>query len=208
MHLELNKFKNVLWDFDGVILDSMEVRDIGFVEIFKGFDSKMVDELLDFHRTNGGWSRYVKIEHFLKNIAKVEYDQNKVVEYAERFSKIMKIELVKKKYLIQDSVEFIRQNHSKTNYHIVSGSDHKELNYLCKELGIADCFLSIQGSPTPKIKLVKDLLSANNYLIYETCLIGDSINDLEAAQSNSIAFFGYNNPSLNEGGNYIHAFTS
>ena len=29
--------KTILWDFDGVILDSMAVRDWGFKEIFKDF---------------------------------------------------------------------------------------------------------------------------------------------------------------------------
>ena len=58
--------KNILWDFDGVILDSMEVRDWGFKEIFSSFDKSKVDLLLDYHRKNGGLSRYVKIRFFLK----------------------------------------------------------------------------------------------------------------------------------------------
>ena len=30
-------FKTILWDFDGVILDSMKIRDWGFEEVFKNF---------------------------------------------------------------------------------------------------------------------------------------------------------------------------
>ena len=33
--------KTILWDFDGVILDSMEVRDFGFREIFKNSKKSM-----------------------------------------------------------------------------------------------------------------------------------------------------------------------
>jgi phosphoglycolate phosphatase-like HAD superfamily hydrolase len=31
---------------------------------------------------------------------------------------------------------------------------------------------------------------------YETILIGDSINDYEAAKANNIDFYGFNNPNL------------
>ena len=50
--------KTVLWDFDGVILDSMKVRDWGFREIFKNYDNKKVEQLIDYHNLNGGLSRY------------------------------------------------------------------------------------------------------------------------------------------------------
>ena len=36
--------KTVFWDFDGVILDSMKVRDWGFEEIFKDFNQKLIDQ--------------------------------------------------------------------------------------------------------------------------------------------------------------------
>jgi phosphoglycolate phosphatase-like HAD superfamily hydrolase len=64
---------------------------------------------------------------------------------------------------------------------------------LCKELDIYQYFLSIHGSPTPKKQLVKNVLETNQYLVSETCLIGDSINDYEAAKDNQIYFLAYNN---------------
>jgi phosphoglycolate phosphatase-like HAD superfamily hydrolase len=44
--------------------------------------------------------------------------------------------------------------------------------------------------------LVSNVLVKNNYLVNETILIGDSINDYEAAKVNNIDFYGYNNVSL------------
>ncbi len=80
--------------------------------------------------------------------------------------------------------------------HIVSGSDEKELRFLCGELGIKDYFISIHGSPTHKNQLVKDLMTDYKYIPSATFLIGDSINDYEAAMINGINFFGYNNEKL------------
>jgi phosphoglycolate phosphatase-like HAD superfamily hydrolase len=201
--------KNILWDFDGVILDSMEVRDFGFKEIFKEFEASNVETLLEYHRLNGGLSRYVKIRYFFESILNQSITDTEVLEYATRFSEIMRKELIDPKNLIEDSVHFIKRNHTNFNFHIVSGSDQVELGFLCKELGLADYFISIEGSPTPKNTLVKDLLEKYNYKLSETCLIGDSINDYQAAQANKISFYGYNSKILKEKGKmYINSFNT
>lgn len=188
--------QTILWDFDGVILDSMSVRDWGFEEIFKDFSDEQVQQLIKYHRANGGLSRYVKIRYFYEEILGKQIKDDKVLQYANEFSKLMKTELTNPENLILDSVNFIKENHHKYNFHIVSGSDQEELRFLCKELKLSQCFLSIHGSPTPKKQLVKNLLTDKEYSIATTCLIGDSLNDYEAAEENNISFYGYNNKEL------------
>jgi len=178
------------------VIDSMNVRDYGFKEIFNKFDNNLVDRLLDYHRQNGGLSRYVKIRYFYNDLLGQEISEQEVKEYADKFSEVMKIELVKKDYLIQNTLEFIKNNSKKYNLHIVSGSDELELVFLCKELEISCYFKSIHGSPTSKEKLVRGVLQHNNYVESETILIGDSINDYDAAKANSINFYGFNNIAL------------
>ena len=93
-------------------------------------------------------------------------------------------------------IDFIKSNHKNYNFHIVSGSEHHELNYLCQKLDLVDYFLSINGSPTPKKDLVKNLLEKEKYKKEETILIGDSVNDFDAANVNAIDFYGFNNEEL------------
>jgi len=188
--------KNILFDFDGVILDSMPIREFGFSEIFKKYQKEDVEKLLVFHNQNGGWSRFLKIRHFYENILKKEISDNEVQKYTEKFSQIMKKELVNKKYLILETIQFLEWAESKYNLHIVSGSEHNELNYLCEKLGVDKYFKTINGSPTKKGVLVKDILENFNYLKSETILIGDSINDFQASQENNIKFYGFNNLEL------------
>ena len=188
--------KNILFDFDGVILDSMHVRDFGFREIFKEFDKELVAKLIEYNNLNGGLSRYVKIRYFYEELLGKSISEKKVQELAQKFSNIMRKELPNKKYMIKETVKFIEDNHEKYNLHIVSGSDGDELRYLCKKLEIDKFFLSINGSPIPKNKLVANVLQENSYLVNETILIGDSINDYEAAKVNNIDFYGFNNIKL------------
>jgi phosphoglycolate phosphatase-like HAD superfamily hydrolase len=199
--------KNILFDFDGVILDSMPIRGYGFKEIFKDFDNVLVNKLLDYHNQNGGLSRYVKIKYFYNKLLKQEISSEKIINYADKFSKIMKVELVDKRYLIVDTLKFIKKNYKKYNLHIVSGSDGKELQYLCQKLAIDDYFRSINGSPSHKNQLVEDVLRVNKYSIDETILIGDSINDYEAATVNGLDFYGFNNSELiSVSSNYIKKY--
>lgn len=197
----------ILWDFDGVILDSMKIRDLGFVEIFRGFDDASVDRLLNYHRRNGGLSRYVKIRYFYEEILGESISQDEVARHADRFSEIMRDLLADPALLIKETIDFIRHNHETYPMHIVSGSDGNELRYLCGELGISEYFKSIQGSPTPKIQLVSKVLDHNRYQAKDCVLIGDSINDYEAANYNDVRFWGYNNEGLRgKGEYYINTF--
>lgn len=41
--------KNILWDFDGVLMDSMPVRNKGFELVLKEFPNKQVQDLMQFH---------------------------------------------------------------------------------------------------------------------------------------------------------------
>lgn len=194
-----------MWDFDGVIMNSNAVRDRGFEEVLKGYPKEQVDKLMEFHQKNGGLSRYVKFRYFFEEVRGESITDDEVNSWAQKFSEIMLTSLTNKSLLIEDAVNFIKTNYEDYNMHIVSGSDQKELRFLNKELGMSEYFSSIHGSPTPKKQLVENLISKHKYELESTCLIGDSINDYEAAEHNGIAFFGYNNPALSSLGVYVES---
>ena len=190
--------KTILWDFDGVILNSMKIRDWGFEQIFKNYNQELIEKLLVFHSKNGGLSRYVKIRYFFEELLGESISEEIVQEYAAKFSVLMRKELTNPKNLILDAVNFIENNYENYNFHIVSGSDQEELRFLCKELNIKKYFKSIYGSPTQKNILVQNVINKNNYKMEETCLIGDSVNDFDAAVKNNISFFAYNSIYLKD----------
>ena len=66
----VDKFDTIIFDFDGVIVDSKEIRIRGFKNIFDEFSESLVKSLIDYHNKNGGISRYEKIEWFYKNLLK------------------------------------------------------------------------------------------------------------------------------------------
>lgn len=191
-----SSIKTIFWDFDGVLMNSNQVRDRGFIEVLKDFPEEQVSQLMKFHQANGGLSRYVKFRHFFEEIRGESITEQEVKQWASKFSKIMLSLLIDKDLLIKETISFIKDNHHKYTMHIVSGSDEKELNQICKGIGIDHFFKSIEGSPTPKIELVANILKKENYDKNQCVLIGDSVNDYEAAKENQILFMGYNNVKL------------
>lgn len=205
----MDKFKTILWDFDGVIMDSMAVRDKGFEIVLQDYPQEQVSLLMDYHRKNGGLSRYNKFRYFFEEIRKESITDSVIKVLAEQFSVVMLENLLDSNLLIQDSLSFIKDNHLKYVMHIVSGSDGNELRYICEHLGLSNYFVSIHGSPCPKKQLVKELIEVYNYRKEDVVLIGDSLNDYDAAEFNSISFMGYNNVDLKIiTSNYLDTLTS
>jgi phosphoglycolate phosphatase-like HAD superfamily hydrolase len=194
----MNKIKVIFWDFDGVLMDSNAVRDLGFELILAEYPKDQVDQLLAFHQANGGLSRYVKFRYFFEQVRGESCIDDEILVLAERFSLIMRELLVNPKLLIEETLNFLKENQGKYIMHITSGSDQNELRYLCKSMGIEHLFESIHGSPKPKKDWVKELINTYGYRNDECVLIGDSLNDFEATQHCNIHFLAYNNVMLDK----------
>lgn len=195
----------IFWDFDGVIMASNEVRDSGFEKVLADYPKDQVDKLLAFHRKNGGLSRYVKFRHFFEEIRGESISDTEVKEWAEKFSEIMRKLLTDPGLQIKETISYIKRNHKLMPMYIVSGSDQEELRFLCMAHGIADCFKRIHGSPTAKKEWVKIILEEENLIPGNCVLIGDSVNDWEAAKVNEVNFMAYNcsDDLINKSSTYI-----
>ena len=128
--------KVIIWDFDGVIVESNSIREKGFREIFKKYDVHKVGRLLEYHNKNGGLSRYHKIAYFYKEILKKEISGERITQYASEFSEIMLNEMKNPKILIEETLLFLENNYDKIDFYIASGSDQNELRVLVYSLKI------------------------------------------------------------------------
>ena len=183
------KYKNLVFDFDGVLAESNEIRFEGFRLLFQEFPKRKVDLLVDYVKANGGVSRYEKIRYFFEEILEEKITVEKVQSLAERFSGLVFQKIVDSKP-VNGSVEFLTENVSKFNFALVSGSDQVELRSVCRARRIDHFFKEILGSPVSKKENLTQLLKTLNWKPKDTVYIGDSKNDLEAARANLIDFIG------------------
>ena len=186
----------VIWDYDGVIINSDETRELGFVRCLTDYPAEQVQLLLDFHRANGGLSRFVKFRYFFEEIRKEILTERALLNLCRDFSVIMRQTLPRRELLFESALkQLVRNTEIDRVQFIASGSAQDELRFLCREQGIEQHFAGIFGSPTPKNEIVASILRDNPNL-ESWCLIGDSINDFEAAKGNNIDFFGVRDQRL------------
>lgn len=190
------KIDTIFWDFDGVILSSHDIRELGFKVALEKYPQDQIDALLEYHRANGGWSRYVKFTYFFKEIRKEAFTMTDVNELAIAYSKAVKTLLINKSLLIKQSMQFIVDRGKNYSMYVASGSDGKELNEVCKGLNIDKYFHSIHGSPEPKTEILKRIIAEQKHMPSRCLMIGDAINDFDAAMDNQIEFLGFNNPEV------------
>ena len=54
--------KAIIFDFDGVILESLEIKTNAFKKLYKSYGTDIVDKVAIHHLENGGVSRYEKFK--------------------------------------------------------------------------------------------------------------------------------------------------
>ncbi len=194
---DIYKTKNIIFDFDGVIVDSNYIKEQSFKESLSEFNEDLVNKFIKYHRNNLGIDRYTKIDYFIKSILKsdVNIDKKKILN---NFSRAVKHKITKK-ILIKKTIDFITSN-KKIKYYIVSSADEKEIRKICKKLEINDFFLEILGSPIIKENQIKNVINTHKLIKKETIYIGDTIHDYNSARKNGIEFYGFNNSELKDKG--------
>lgn len=178
---------SIIFDFDGVLVESNHIRTNGFRELLKDFDPRLTEQFIRYHECNNGLSRYYKLRYFYENILKKDITQEKLLELCNRYSDVVKKQVIKCDWVI-GAYEFILRNHKRYKLFIVSGSDQKELQDIVKQRGIDSYFHEILGSPEVKSNNIQFILSKYLLKPSNVLFVGDSINDLEAARSVHIKF--------------------
>ena len=187
---------SIIWDFDGVIVDSNHIRENGFRHIFSRYSEQQISNLLEYHNNTGGVSRLIKIKYFYHNILRLQLSSKDLQQYGDRFKRYMLTHLKDKSIIIDEIVEFVASTQSEYSHYICSGSDGSELREICQHLGLANYFKAIEGSPPSKQKLLYEMLK-NYSLDSKKCIyVGDSIIDMEASEACGVRFVGYNNVQL------------
>ena len=62
--------KAIIFDFDGVLIDSVNIKNKAFKEIVKNKNKTIKKKFIQYHYKNLGISRKVKFKYLLKNLLK------------------------------------------------------------------------------------------------------------------------------------------
>jgi len=180
----LDNYKVIFWDFDGVIKKSNKIKIDAFEELFS--DSPQKNKILEHHIQNQGISRFEKIPLYLE-LSHKEMTQENIEYFTNKFSDIV-IEKVINSEWVEGVLDFII-NLKRQKHVIVTGTPQNEIEIILQKLNIREKFEEIHGSPKKKSDIIYDYIKRNSYTNSETIMIGDSREDKIAAKNNDIDFY-------------------
>jgi len=176
----------VFWDFDGVIKETVNIKEQAFVKLFLPFGQEVTQKVSKHHESNGGMSRFDKFPIYLR-WAGIEPQQENVRRYCERFSQLTFNEVINAPW-VPGVEDYLRSNHYRQTFVLVSATPQEELLQILNILGLHSCFSFVIGSPIHKKDAIRSILN-NLFINPLNCLmIGDARVDLEAAEYNHVPF--------------------
>lgn len=187
--MDWQRYSYLIFDFDGVLADTNEIRIQGFQMIFQNYPADEVAQMLAFARRNGGVSRYDKIRHFFNHIRGEDIDEDQVNRWAQEYSLAVKQAVIDAEP-VAGSLAFLERYHRRFPFGLISASDQAELRDVCRQRRIDRYFVEILGSPAEKIENIQRLLNGQGWKADQCLFIGDTQNDLSAARRAGVDFLG------------------
>ena len=74
--------KNIFFDFDGVIAESVSAKTDAFEEMYLPYGKDIAAKVVEYHKLHGGVSRYEKFKYFHKELGRmkekksIDFNQN------------------------------------------------------------------------------------------------------------------------------------
>jgi phosphoglycolate phosphatase-like HAD superfamily hydrolase len=177
----------IIFDFDGVILESVSIKSEAFRQLF-AFVPEHVDEIIRFHKENGGMSRFNKFRYIYKNILHEDLTDERFRWLSDRFSGLV-LEGILQAPFVDGAKEFIERCHRSLSLYVVSATPENELKHIVRHKGLEMYFRGVYGSPVTKEEHIRRIVRESGLDPGSVIYIGDAVNDWQAARAAGIRFF-------------------
>jgi len=179
--------KGIIFDFDGVIAESVQVKTDAFASLYEQYGDNIVTKVIEHHEANGGMSRFEKIKLYHGFYLNKAITNEEIEDLANQFSKLVVRKVIDSPY-VPGVFKYIQKCYEKYNLFISTGTPTNEMKHILIGRGIAEYFIGIHGSPEKKSVHITKIISKYNYHPDELIFYGDANTDINAAKQASIPF--------------------
>lgn len=186
----MNNIKCLVFDCDGVILDSVNVKTNAFAKLAEPYGEAARAKMVDYHTLHGGVSRFLKFEWFFREILNQEITPDESEAWNKKFREYA-LEEVMRCNLINGALATLERWHGKLPMYICTGAPEAEVREILSLRKLSCFFDGIYGSPPTKDllleKIVKDIAHVPSL---NALMVGDARTDMEAAKKSGTLFYG------------------
>lgn len=189
----------LVFDCDGVILDSVPVKTRAFGRVAEPFGPEARDRLLMFHKVHGGVSRYEKFAWLYETVLGRHITPEESRRLGEQFAQYVQEEL-RSCPLIPGIQEVLDTWQGSMPLFVCSGTPQEELLSVLHVRGLDGYFTGIYGTPPAKAALLARIVREQKANPADVLMVGDAPTDLDAALAAETQFYGVG--SLLKGGSF------
>ena len=189
----------VLFDCDGVLLDSVPAKTRAFALLVAEYGPEAQKRFVQFHEQHGGVNRYKKFAWFFENVLGRPITPQESKKFGERFVAISQQELLNCA-LIKGAENTLKSLQGKLPLFVASGAPQAEQQAILAAHNLAQYFDGIYGAPPGKADLLRQILDQHHIQPQNAIMVGDAFTDLQAANEVGTKFYGVG--PLLAGGNY------
>ena len=179
----------IIFDFDGVILDSVDIKTRAFARLFEEHGPDVARQAVEHHLAHGGISRFRKFRHVYENVLHRPLSEAESAALGEKFSELVFDEVVKAAW-IPGAPEFLREQHGRYRCFVASGTPQEELVRIVTLRELTPYFAGVFGTPPTKQEITRAILAEHGLGAHEVVFIGDAMTDYDAAQECGLSFIG------------------
>ncbi|WP_445678489.1 HAD family hydrolase [Radicibacter daui] len=180
----------IAFDFDGVLVDSVDIKGDAFVRAVANYPAHMGQALLAYHKDNGGVDRRRKFQHFLVEIAGERAEEAALDALVTRFSQAV-VDAVIAAPEIAGASKLLAWISQRLPAYIVSATPETELAGIVSARGLGHHFRAVYGSPAAKADALNLIASLHSGAAPEQRLfVGDALTDFRAARDAGWPFLG------------------
>ncbi len=177
----------VVFDFDGVLVESVEIKSAAFLALFPERPD-LHPAIRRHHLRHVGRSRFEKLRWIHEELLQAPLAEAELEALAGRFSALV-FEATVACPLVPGAEEALAAlERAGLPAFIVSGTPQEELRAIVERRGMRRRFAGVWGSPPGKRQLLWALLAERALLPEEVLFVGDGLTDLEAARDVGVGF--------------------
>tara|TARA_Y100000590_G_scaffold142430_1_gene163420 strand:- start:2048 stop:2710 length:663 start_codon:yes stop_codon:yes gene_type:complete len=184
---DLEQFSAIIFDFDGVIAESVEIKTEAFRDMYSSYGKEISDSVVDHHLINGGMSRFEKFPLYHNRFLGEKLSKEEIQILADQFSDII-INRVISCPLVNGALSLLDFLHAKKLLFISTGTPEDEIKEIVQKRKLKQYFKEVFGSPSSKETHINHILKEYKLKKEETLYIGDAQTDLDAANTSQIDF--------------------
>ena len=179
--------KNIFFDFDGVIAESVSAKTDAFEEMYLPYGKDIAAKVVEYHKLHGGVSRYEKFKYFHKEFLNEVINKEKVDELAIQFSNIVLDKVINSDEVLGANY-FIEKYHKKFKFWIITGTPTTEIELIVEKRKLTNFFIGLHGSPKNKRYWTEYIIDKYNLKRDEIIFLGDATTDMAAADYSKTHF--------------------